>query len=235
MRPLFVAVLQIGSAVALLLMSYFARPGPAGLSDLVVADYAYVIWLPPFFVFAVATLASRTSGSRANGVLAALIGNLALIVLYAVGIAGLRLWERERWVEWGERCLERARVDPTIVACPAGYPILDPPQPPLYWEVPFGMFLAGLIALYLILGPRSRSQSRIGGSSSKEALVAVLLVLLTLAGLWLYELSNLSRYAHSESETMIGARMGRIMTALAAAGPVLYLLGRWLDRRMPPS
>lgn len=123
---------------------------PWGQAHLIDAGTPAFAWLPPFIVYI------SWSGRRKWRLWCSL-GNALLLIAYFFTLNRLRHAQEQQFWNYVAECRRS-----TAPACPAGLPIIDPPQPPGYWEwaaVAYFIALIGLYAFLLLLGWRARGQS----------------------------------------------------------------------------
>jgi hypothetical protein len=128
---------------------------------------AFLAWLAPFAIFALVIVRRRTltTERRTLIILASLAGNILLLFLYAQALAALDRLERANFMAFADRCMREHLAD----ACPAGFPIWDPPQPPLHWEWAVVGWVLASAGLYFLLHLLALRLERGGGGESGGA------------------------------------------------------------------
>jgi hypothetical protein len=127
----------------------------------------FLLWLAPLALYAFTVLRRQKLPERPRGrlVLAALAGNILLLVGYARLTAALDDRERARIVAEGERCLREHLAE----VCQTGPMITDPPTPPFHWEWALAAYAASCLGLYLLLHLLEQRMVRREDERSAEA------------------------------------------------------------------
>jgi hypothetical protein len=109
----------------------------------------FIVWMAPFALYMVVFLRRQvpSAGRRALLVTVAFAGNILLLVGYALALSSLDRLQRARFMEYADRCMREHLAE----ACPSGYPIFDPPPPPLHWEWAMVCYVFAAAGLYFLL------------------------------------------------------------------------------------
>jgi len=156
---LLLGAAQLLSVAALLLcFRYVKSPALFGGRHLIETWMPFLVWLAPFALYAAVILNRRALPPRRRGwlVAGALAGNILLLVGYAEALAALDRRQRAEFMAFAERCMREHLAD----ACPAGYPIFDPPPPPLHWEWALIAYVLAAAGMYFLLYVREQRMVR---------------------------------------------------------------------------
>ena len=146
-RPIILSiVMQIAGVAFWFVYFRYIWPGPhrsttpAGAIILI-----GLVWLTPFILYAIGEKVWPVARGRVARLATAFIGSIAIGVAYAFSLSLLRHWQELRFQAYYEQCL-RSHAE----ACMASI-IIDPPQPPQYWEWAAAGSIAAVIGLFAIL------------------------------------------------------------------------------------